>query len=128
MILGRYLIISLVLDIKFSDNVINGSIGPYEGCLLSIVDIGNYNFKSITDKIVKPEESFINSYVNECLESNSAISSTQIMHIIIDAKHTKSDLNKVMTNQCQYLSTEEHYILITLLHRFKYLFDGMLGV
>ena len=32
MILGRDLLTALVLDIKFSENVIIGGEGPYEGC------------------------------------------------------------------------------------------------
>ena len=36
----------------------------------------NYDFKSLPDKKVKPEESFIYSYVDECIVSNGAISST----------------------------------------------------
>ena len=39
-----------------------------------MVDVSNYNFVSITDKTVKPEESFIKSYVDMCLEYESAIS------------------------------------------------------
>ena len=38
MILGRYLIINLGLDIKFSDYIINGGAGPYEGCSVPMVD------------------------------------------------------------------------------------------
>ena len=71
-----------------------------------MIDISNYNFKPMTDKIVNPEEYFINSYFNECLESESTISETHIMRIIIDAKYKKTYLNKVMTGQCQQLNAE----------------------
>ena len=50
MILGRYLLTALVLDIKFSDNVIICREGPYEGCSEPMVDVSNYGYKSITDK------------------------------------------------------------------------------
>ena len=87
MILGRDLLIALVLDIKFSENVMIGSEGPYEGCFVTMVDVINYEFTSITDKTVRLEGSFINLYVNECLKSNNAIISTHSMRIILDAKY-----------------------------------------
>ena len=52
-----------------------------------MVDVRNYDFKYITEKTVKPEESFVNLYVNECLESDSPISSTHRMRRILDAKY-----------------------------------------
>ena len=41
-----------------------------------MVDVSDYGFTSMTYKIVKPEESFIHSYVEKCLEYERAISST----------------------------------------------------
>ena len=79
MILVRDLLTELGLDIKFSDNVIVGGEGPYEGCSPPIVYLSNYNFKSISDKTVKPEEYFINAYVSELFEYESAISATHRM-------------------------------------------------
>ena len=67
MILGRYLLTALGMYLKFDENVIIGSKGPHEGCSSPMVEIRNYGFTSITDKKVKPEESFINSYVDKCL-------------------------------------------------------------
>ena len=96
-ILGRDLLIPLGLDLKFSENVIIGGEGPYEGCSSPMVDISNYGFKSITDRTVKPEESFVNLYADKCLESESEISSTRRMRRILDAKCENDDLNKVMT-------------------------------
>ena len=69
-----------------------------------MVDVSNYDFKYITDKTVKPEESFVNLYINECLESKNAISSTYRMHRILDVKYEKADLNKVMNEQCQHIT------------------------
>ena len=97
MILGRDPLTALVLILKFSENMIIGSEGPYEGCLESMVDLSNYKFKSLTEKIFKQEESFITSYFDEYLESKSTISSTHRMHIILEAKYKNSDLNKFMT-------------------------------
>ena len=86
MILGGDLLIALGLDIKFSEKVIIGGEGTFEGCSSPMVDVSNYDFKSITDKTVKLEESFVNSYVNECLESANTIKSTRRIRRILDAK------------------------------------------
>ena len=90
-------------------------------------DLSNYDFTAVTDKTVKPEESFINAYVGECLKSESAISSTQRMRIILDSKYETAELNNVMTKQCRHLSTEEQERILALLQRFEYLFGGTLG-
>ena len=46
---------------------------------------------------------------------------------ILDAKYEQKDLNKVMTKQCQHLSTEEQEIILSLLRNFEDLFDGIFG-
>ena len=66
MILGRYLLTAMGIDLKFSENIIIGGDGSYEGCSEPMVDVINYGFKSLTDKLFKPEELFINSYINKC--------------------------------------------------------------
>ena len=70
----------------------------------SIVEVSDYDFKFITDKTVKLEESFVNLYVDGCIKSDRTISSTRIMRRIIDAKYKKSDLNKVMNEQYQHIT------------------------
>ena len=55
MIPGRDLITTLGMDPKFSGDVIIGSDEPYEGWSEPMVEVSNYNFTSLTDKIVKPE-------------------------------------------------------------------------
>ena len=60
MILGRDLLTSLGLYLKFSGNIIISGEGPYEGYLAPMVDLSNCDFKSLTEIIVKLEESFIN--------------------------------------------------------------------
>ena len=107
MILGRDLLTALGMDPEFSEKIIVGSEGPYEGCQAPMVDLSNYDFKYLTENIVKPEEYFINSYVDKCLKSESTIISTPIMRIILDAKYENYDLNKFMTEQCQHLSPRE---------------------
>ena len=86
-IIGRDLLTTLGLDLKFSKNIIIGVEIPYKGCLSPMVDLRNYAFTHITDKTVKLEEPFINSYVNECLEYDSAISLTSQVRIILYNKY-----------------------------------------
>ena len=79
-----------------------------------MVDVRNYDFNIITDKTVKPEESFINLYVDKCLEYESAINATRRMHKILDTKYTKANHNKVMNEQYQHLNYEERKIILIL--------------
>ena len=65
MIIGRYLLTALGLDINFSGHVIICGDGPYLGCLIPMDDAIDCEFKPLTDKIIKPEKSFISSYVDE---------------------------------------------------------------
>ena len=46
MILVIYLIHALVLDIKFSENIIFGGDVPYQGCSAPMVDLSNYEVKN----------------------------------------------------------------------------------
>ena len=105
MILGRDLLNALGLDLKFSDCVILGGYGPYKECFVPMVDVINYDFNIITAKTVKPEESFINSYADECFKSKSAITTTRRMRMTLDAKYETADLNNSMNEQCQPLNT-----------------------
>ena len=52
-----------------------------------MIDVSNYNFTYITDITVKPEESFINSYIDEYFESKIEISSTRRIFRILDAEY-----------------------------------------
>ena len=69
-------------------------------------DVINYDFKSITDKTVKPEEYFVDLYVNKFFESDNAIGLTRRMRRILDESHRKSDLNEIMTKKCQKQLTD----------------------
>ena len=62
----------------------------------------------------------MNTYIDEGLESEGAISSTPRMHRIIYANYKKDDMKKVMTEQCQHLSTKELERLLKLLRKFEY--------
>ena len=51
-----------------------------------MVDLSNYDFIHMTDKTVKLYGSFMNSYVDKCLESKTMISLTQKIYRILDDK------------------------------------------
>ena len=57
----------------------------YEGCLVSMVDVRNYEYAHLTDKVIKPEESLLNQYVDEHFESENTINLTQRMRTILYA-------------------------------------------
>ena len=82
-----------------------------------MVDVRDYDFNIITAKTIKPEKSFINSYVGKCFGSESAISATSRMCRILDSNYKNSDLNKVMTKKCQHLKPEERKRLLNLLRK-----------
>ena len=54
-------------------------------------------------------------------------SSTELLRVILDAKYEKSDLNKIMKNQCQHLTETQRNEFLELLKRPKELFYGTLG-
>ena len=65
MILSKDLLKALGLDLNFSKNVIVGGDGTYKDCYTPMADVTDYNFKLMTENIIKPEESFINSYADK---------------------------------------------------------------
>ena len=52
---------------------------------------------------------------------------TKLLRVILDAKYEKSDLHKVMENQCQHLTMTQRTELLQLLQKFEELFDGTIG-
>ena len=48
MIFCRYLITTLVLEIKLSEHVIAGGYGPYERCTASMGDLDAYRYKPLS--------------------------------------------------------------------------------
>ena len=51
----------------------------------------------------------------------------KLLHVILDAKYEKADLNKVMETQYQHLTMTQRNDLLKLLEKFKELFNGTLG-
>ena len=54
-------------------------------------------------------------YAEEVHELEQVRTSTKRLHIILDAKYEKSDLNKVMKNQVRNLIETKNYELLKLL-------------
>ena len=69
MILGRYLLIELVLNIKFSEHFIKVDNETFHGSTTPMVDLGTYTFKDLNTGKSTPEEFFTNAYVNVVYES-----------------------------------------------------------
>ena len=44
---------------------------------------------------------------------------TKLLHVILDDKYEKEDLNKVIKNLCQHLTETEYNELLKLLQKFK---------
>ena len=61
-----------------------------------MVDLGAYVFKDLNTRKIKPEESFNDAYVKELYESEHVRNDTKRLCIILDVKHEKADLQKVM--------------------------------
>ena len=62
MILGRYLLRVLGLNLKFSDNFIEEDDGPFKGSTSPMVDLFMHEFEYLNIGNISPEESFTNSY------------------------------------------------------------------
>ena len=55
MILGRDLLTALGMDINFSENIMIGGHRPYKGFSAPMVDLSNYEFKYLKEKMIKQE-------------------------------------------------------------------------
>ena len=69
MILGRYLLTQLVLNLKFSNHVTESDDGPFMRATTPMVDLGAYVFKDLNTGDIKLEESFTDAYAEELYES-----------------------------------------------------------
>ena len=86
MILDRYLLILLRLDLKVSYCVINGSDGPFERCRAPMVNSGMHLFKILNKSKITPEEYFKISCVEGLYELEHLCNSTKQLHMILYAK------------------------------------------
>ena len=67
MIIGMDILNTMVIDLTFCTNTIEYVPGPYKGCTTPMIDLNDYDFEPMNEKMLPYlEVSFINSYVNEC--------------------------------------------------------------
>ena len=92
-----------------------------------MVDLGACTFKYLNTEKITPKESFADDHTKAVYESEHVRTATKRLRVILDARMEKSDLHKVMENQCQNLTTTQHNELLKLLQIFEELFDGTLG-
>ena len=60
-------------------------------------------------------------------ETASTRGATKRVVEILDAKYAKADLPAIVNDNCKHLTPSERESLLSLLLKFKQLFDGMLG-
>ena len=108
------------MNLKFSDQVIKSDARVFKGYITPMVDLGTYEFKYLNTRKITPEESFTNVYAKELYESEHVRTSTKLLHVILDAKYEKADLNKVMETQCQQMKITQRNELLKLLHKLEY--------
>ena len=123
MILGRYLLTWLVLNLKISDYVVEADDGPFKGPMSSMVDMGTYGFKYLNTGEIVPEESFTNNNAEDIHKSEQVCNSAKRLGIILDDKDEKAYLNNVTKNQCQHLTETQHNELLKLLQKSEELFN-----
>ena len=61
MILGRYLLTDLVLNLKLSDYIIGAYDGTFKGMMSPMVDLVKYEFKYLNTGKITPKELFTNA-------------------------------------------------------------------
>ena len=69
-----------------------------------MVDLGRYKIEDLNSRKITPQESFTDVYVYEVHKSEQILTSTKILHKMLDTKYENAYLNKVTNNQCQYLT------------------------
>ena len=67
-ILSRYLLTSLVINLKFPKQIIEGCSGPFESYTEPIVDLGTYEFKIVNVDKITSKEYFTDAYLEELFE------------------------------------------------------------
>ena len=73
------------------------------------------------------EELFLDTFVNNCYESESSCNGTKIVRTKLSTKYENSDLDKTITKHCQNLMVSKQAELSTLLNKYQGLFNGSLG-
>ena len=87
MILVRYILLALGLNFLLSDHAIESYDGNLKGSIEPMVDMGTYEFKDLNTGNIKPEELFMNAYIEEVCKSEHVRTSTKQLRGILDAKY-----------------------------------------
>ena len=106
-IIVRYLLTSLGLNLEFLDHIVEADGGHLKGSTEPMFDLGAYKFKYLNTGKSTPEEYFMNSCIDEVHELEQLRTSTKRLRTILDAKYEKADLNKVLKNQRKHLIEEQ---------------------
>ena len=77
MILDRYILAKLVLNIKLFKHSIEAGYGPLKGSTSPMIDLSVYEFKYLNTGNITPEESLMNSYIAEVYELEQVHTSTK---------------------------------------------------
>ena len=96
MILVQDIWTELWLYLKNSKHIIKARDGPLKGYTSPMVDLGAYIFKDLNIREIKPEESFIDTFVEEVYEPEHVHNTKKLLLVILDAKYKKANLHKVM--------------------------------
>ena len=104
MILGRYLLTDLGLNLNFFDQLIEEYYGYFKGSTAPMVDMGNDEIKDLNTGNITPEGLFTNDYKEETHKSEQLRTSAKWWHVISNAKYEKAYLNKATKNQQKNLT------------------------
>ena len=99
MVLSRDILISLLLNIKVSENVTKDGHRPLKIPIAPMIHLGTYLFKYFKTVKITPKEYFTNAYVYEVFKLEHICNSTKGLCKIWDAKYRKEDLNKAKKNK-----------------------------
>ena len=121
--MGRDILTSLVLYLKFSNRLIEGVDGPFEIYTSPMVDLVTYEFKDLDAGNITPEEYFTDAYVEELFELEHLHTSNKILCIILDDKYLGAYVNKLIKNRFQNLTEDKRIDLLIFFQKSEILFD-----
>ena len=74
MIIVRYILTALGLNLKLSDHIIEAENGTFKGSTALMVDLGPYESKYLNTGKITPEESFMNAQLIKLLQKPKSCS------------------------------------------------------
>jgi hypothetical protein len=115
LIMGKHTLHNLGVILDFKEKPIQ-----IDKILLPMRNIANLRFKPCVIRMLRH---------NTCLtqEPISTRSTTKRVVEILDAKYEKADLPAIVRENCSHLQASDREKLLSMLLKFKLLFDGTLG-